>query len=72
MSYSVVIVPALVAVALAQVASVATSVYLHRGLAHRALRLHPIADVCFMTSRVWGTRSWFGSCSPSPSSSSAN
>lgn len=47
MSYSVVIVPALVAVALAQVASVATSVYLHRGLAHRALQLHPIADVCF-------------------------
>ncbi len=37
----------LVALALAQVAAVATSVYLHRTLAHRALRLHPIADVGF-------------------------
>ena len=37
----------LVAVALAQIASLATSIYLHRGLAHRALRLHPVADVCF-------------------------
>ena len=45
-SYHVWVVP-FVAVALAQVASVATSVYLHRGLAHRALRLHPITDVCF-------------------------
>lgn len=34
----------LVALALAQVAVVATSVYLHRGLAHHALRLHPVAD----------------------------
>jgi len=24
-----------------------TSVYLHRALAHRALRLHPVTDVCF-------------------------
>ncbi len=45
-SYHFLVVP-FVAVALAQVASVATSVYLHRGLAHRALRLHPITDVCF-------------------------
>jgi len=37
----------LVALALAQIAVIATSVYLHRGLAHRALRLHPAADVCF-------------------------
>ena len=37
----------LVAVALAQLAAIATSVYLHRGLAHRALRLHPAADICF-------------------------
>ncbi len=37
----------LVALSLVQVAAIATSVYLHRTLAHRALRLHPIADVCF-------------------------
>ena len=30
-----------------QAAVIATSVYLHRGLAHRALRLHPIADWAF-------------------------
>ncbi|HXJ82987.1 MAG TPA: fatty acid desaturase [Candidatus Methylomirabilis sp.] len=46
MAYHFLVVP-FVAVALAQVASVATSIYLHRGLAHRALRLHPITDVCF-------------------------
>ncbi len=36
-----------------QAAVIATSVYLHRGLAHRALRLHPLAD--------WGFRLvlWF-------------
>jgi stearoyl-CoA desaturase (delta-9 desaturase) len=37
----------LVALALAQVAAIATSVYLHRTLAHRAVRLHPVTDVCF-------------------------
>jgi stearoyl-CoA desaturase (delta-9 desaturase) len=37
----------LVALALTQVAVIATSVYLHRCLAHRALRLSPFADVCF-------------------------
>ena len=37
----------IVAVALAQIASIATSIYLHRGLAHRALKLHPLADFCF-------------------------
>jgi stearoyl-CoA desaturase (Delta-9 desaturase) len=39
----------LVAVALAQVAALATSVYLHRSLAHRAVRLHPVIDVFFRT-----------------------
>lgn len=39
----------LIAILLTQVAVVATSIYLHRGLAHRALALHPIADVCFRT-----------------------
>src|SRR5258705_13798542 len=34
----------LVALVLAEVAVIATSVYLHRGLAHRALRLHPVTD----------------------------
>lgn len=37
----------LVALALAQVAVIATSVYLHRGLAHRAILVHPAMDVCF-------------------------
>lgn len=37
----------LVAVGLAQAAVFATSVYLHRALAHRALAVHPIADVLF-------------------------
>ena len=37
----------LVAVALTQAAVVATSVYLHRTLAHRALAVHPVADVLF-------------------------
>jgi stearoyl-CoA desaturase (delta-9 desaturase) len=37
----------LAALTLTQIAAVSTSVYLHRGLAHRALRLHPVADLCF-------------------------
>jgi stearoyl-CoA desaturase (delta-9 desaturase) len=37
----------LVAVALTQVAVVATSTYLHRALAHRSLTVHPVADVLF-------------------------
>jgi stearoyl-CoA desaturase (Delta-9 desaturase) len=37
----------LAALTLTQIAAVSTSVYLHRGLAHRALRLHPVADMCF-------------------------
>ena len=37
----------LAALALTQIAAIATSVYLHRALAHRSLRLHPIVDVGF-------------------------
>jgi stearoyl-CoA desaturase (Delta-9 desaturase) len=37
----------LVVIALTQTAVVATSVYLHRTLAHRALVVHPVADVLF-------------------------
>ena len=37
----------LIALALTQIAAIATSVYLHRGLAHRSLRLHPVTDGCF-------------------------
>lgn len=39
----------LVVIALTQTAVVATSVYLHRTLAHRALAVHPVADVLFRT-----------------------
>ena len=45
MSHHLWLVP-LVALVLAQIAVIATSVYLHRGLAHRALQLHPVADLC--------------------------
>jgi stearoyl-CoA desaturase (delta-9 desaturase) len=44
----------LVAVAITQVAVMATSIYLHRALAHRALRVHPIADLFFRTV-LWVT-----------------
>jgi stearoyl-CoA desaturase (delta-9 desaturase) len=37
----------LVAIALTQIAVVATSIYLHRALAHRALDVHPVADMIF-------------------------
>jgi stearoyl-CoA desaturase (delta-9 desaturase) len=37
------------AVAIAQIAILATSIYLHRALAHRSLRVHPVADVVFRT-----------------------
>ncbi|MGH7354883.1 MAG: fatty acid desaturase [Candidatus Rokuibacteriota bacterium] len=37
----------LVAIALTQAAVIATSIYLHRTLAHRALAVHPVADVLF-------------------------
>jgi stearoyl-CoA desaturase (Delta-9 desaturase) len=46
MTRSLWVVP-LAALTLTQIAAVSTSVYLHRGLAHRALRLHPLVDVCF-------------------------
>jgi len=46
MMYHLLIVP-LVALILLQFAAVATSVYLHRGLAHRAVQLHPVTDVGF-------------------------
>jgi stearoyl-CoA desaturase (delta-9 desaturase) len=38
-----------VAIALTQVAVLATSIYLHRALAHRSLHLHPLADLTFRT-----------------------
>src|SRR3989475_2257595 len=37
----------LVGIALTQIAVVATSVYLHRTLAHRALAVHPVDDLVF-------------------------
>ena len=36
-----------VTIVLTEVAVIATSIYLHRALAHRALHLHPLADVAF-------------------------
>ena len=36
-----------IAVVLSQIAVLATSIYLHRTLAHRTLRLHPVADLVF-------------------------
>lgn len=38
---------AIAAIGLTQLAVVATSIYLHRALAHRSIRLHPAADVSF-------------------------
>lgn len=38
-----------VALVLTEVAVLATSIYLHRGLAHRSLKIHPAADVLFRT-----------------------
>jgi stearoyl-CoA desaturase (delta-9 desaturase) len=37
----------LVTIALTQVAVLATSIYLHRAMAHRSLRLHPAVDIAF-------------------------
>ena len=39
----------LIALALTQIAAIATSLYLHRALAHRSLAVHPAADVLFRT-----------------------
>ena len=36
-----------VTIVLTQVAVIATSIYLHRALAHRSLKMHPLADVTF-------------------------
>jgi len=46
MTLSMVLAP-VVGVILTQVAVLATSIYLHRGLAHRALLVHPWVDVLF-------------------------
>ena len=43
-----------VAIALTQTAVIATSIYLHRALAHRSLHLRPIADVAFRIA-LWLT-----------------
>ena len=43
-----------VAIVLTQVAVIATSIYLHRALAHRSLHLHPIADLGFRVA-LWLT-----------------
>jgi stearoyl-CoA desaturase (Delta-9 desaturase) len=37
----------LVAVAITQVTTIATSIYLHRALAHRSLHVHPVMDLVF-------------------------
>jgi stearoyl-CoA desaturase (Delta-9 desaturase) len=44
----------IVTLGLTQVAVVATSIYLHRALAHRSLHLHPLADVAFRAT-LWLT-----------------
>jgi stearoyl-CoA desaturase (delta-9 desaturase) len=44
----------LAVVVLAQISAVATSVYLHRALAHRSLAVHPVADV-FLRTVLWLT-----------------
>ena len=38
-----------IAFAVTEIAVLATSIYLHRGLAHRSLKIHPVADVIFRT-----------------------
>jgi stearoyl-CoA desaturase (delta-9 desaturase) len=43
-----------VTIVLTQVAVIATSIYLHRALAHRSLHLHPVADVAFRAA-LWLT-----------------
>jgi stearoyl-CoA desaturase (Delta-9 desaturase) len=43
-----------VAIALSQIATLATSIYLHRALAHRSLVLHPFADMAFRVA-LWLT-----------------
>lgn len=48
MTTQLLIVP-VAAIALSQIAVIATSVYLHRALAHRSLSVHPFADLIFRT-----------------------
>lgn len=43
-----------VTIVLTQVAVIATSIYLHRALAHRSLHLRPMADIAFRTA-LWLT-----------------
>ena len=43
-----------VAIALTQMATIATSIYFHRALAHRSLHLHPLADLAFRVA-LWLT-----------------
>jgi stearoyl-CoA desaturase (delta-9 desaturase) len=43
-----------VTIVLTQVAVIATSIYLHRALAHRSLHLHPVTDVAFRAA-LWLT-----------------
>ena len=44
----------IVTLALTQIAVIATSIYLHRALAHRALTLHPVVDHAFRVV-IWIT-----------------
>ena len=44
-----IVLPIVVALALTEIAVFATSIYLHRGLAHRSLTIHPVAEVIFRT-----------------------
>ena len=44
----------LVSIGVAQIATLATSIYLHRALAHRSLVLHPLAEV-FFRAVLWLT-----------------
>jgi len=39
----------LITLALTQAAVIATSIYLHRALAHRSIQMHPVADIVFRT-----------------------
>jgi len=48
-SYPQVLLVVAVGVALTQIAVLATSIYLHRGLAHRSLRVHALLDIVFRT-----------------------
>lgn len=43
-----------VTIALTQVAVIATSIYLHRALAHRSIKVHPLAEVTFRAA-LWLT-----------------